>query len=72
MCVDSHPKGVTVQRSHHGHEEGLLEQGEESADQGLHACQTAELGGRVPAGVKQPVSHGEFCCCCFHKEATLG
>lgn len=49
----SHPEGVSIQGPHHGHEERLLEQGEQGTDEGLHAGQAAELGRRIPVGEKQ-------------------
>lgn len=47
MCL--YPEGVSSQGSHHGQEQGLLQQSKHGADQRLHARQAAELGGRVPA-----------------------
>lgn len=52
----SYPQGVSLQGPHHGQEERLLEQSEESADQGLHASQAAELRGWVPAQGEQHVT----------------
>lgn len=49
----SHPEGVSIQGSHHGHEERLLEQGEQGTDEGLHAGQAAKLGRRIPVRDKQ-------------------
>lgn len=45
----SYPERVSSQGSHHGQEQGLLQQSKHGADQRLHACQAAELGGRVSA-----------------------
>lgn len=44
-----YPERVSFQGSHHGQKQGLLQQSKHGADQRLHACQTAELGGRVSA-----------------------
>lgn len=54
--MSSYPQGVSLQRPHHGQEERLLEQSEQSADQGLHASQAAKLRGRVPEQDKQHVT----------------
>lgn len=51
--MSSYPQGVSLQGPHHGQEERLLEQSEQSADEGLHASQAAKLRGRVPAQDKQ-------------------
>lgn len=54
--MSSYPQGVSLQGSHHGQEERLLEQSEQSADQGLHASQAAKLRGWVPAQDKQHIT----------------
>lgn len=46
----SYPKRVSVEGTHHGQKQGLLQEGEECADQRLQSCEAAKLGGRVPAG----------------------
>ena len=42
-----YPVGVPGERADHGDEEGLLQQGDHSADHGLQAGQGAEVVGRV-------------------------
>lgn len=41
-----------MKRSHHGDEEGLLQQGDHGADHRLEARQRAEVVGRIAAGDK--------------------
>lgn len=51
----AHPKWISIQRAHHGHEERLLQQCKKCANEGLHSCQTAKLRGRVPAPIKKTI-----------------
>lgn len=46
--LSSHPEGVSMQRSHHGHEERLLQQSKHGTDEGLKACQCPEVIGWEP------------------------
>lgn len=50
ISVHPHPVRVSFQWSHHGDEEGLLQQSDHSADHGLEACQGAKVVGRVAVG----------------------
>lgn len=56
--LSSHPEGVSMQRSHHGHEEQLLQQSEHGTDEGLKACQCPEVIGREPEGDSQESEAG--------------
>lgn len=46
--LSSHPEGVSMQRSHHGHEERLLQQSKHGTDEGLKACQCPKVIGWEP------------------------
>lgn len=53
-----YPERISTQGSHHGQKQGLLQQREHSADQRLHARQTAELGGWVSG---EEAVENQFC-----------
>lgn len=46
----SYPQRVSLEGTHHGQKQGLLQESEECTDQRLQSCEAAELGGGVPAG----------------------
>lgn len=47
-----HPEWVSPQRAHHSQKQGLLQESKHSADQRLHSCETAKLGGRIHSCIK--------------------
>lgn len=52
----SYPERVSLEGTHHGQKQGLLQEGEECTDQRLQSCEAAELGGGVPAGTTEDLS----------------
>lgn len=52
----SYPQRVSLEGTHHSEKQGLLQEGEESADQGLQACEAAKLRGGVPARAVENLS----------------
>lgn len=51
-----YPQRVSLEGTHHGQKQGLLQESEECADQRLQSCEAAKLGGRVPAGATDNLS----------------
>lgn len=45
----SYPERVSLEGTHHGQKQGLLQESEECTDQRLQSCEAAKLGGGVPA-----------------------
>lgn len=52
----SYPQRVSLEGTHHSEKQGLLQEGEERADQGLQACEAAKLRGGVPARAVENLS----------------
>ena len=48
VSAHSYPERISSQGSHHGQKQRLLQESKHSADQRLHACKTAKLGGGIP------------------------
>lgn len=52
----SYPQRVSLEGTHHSQKQGLLQESEEGADQGLQAREAAKLCGGVPARTGESLS----------------